>query len=212
MKKENVEMFDNASECGWEFDFSTLPRWDNRDRIPYVWDKFYSLPESDALICIYSIAEVRMCWNQGFLAILKNKENPAIALNITEKINFTENFSVGKGGEVVFLQAHLYDKTTDTVNCPILIIDVVRERFSYMVVDNWNTCYKVIESEDGDFVIKADPVQAKSSERLSALDGLKIDLKRLTWYDFKELKKLPDMVFGSSAFKKIWNKIKNISP
>ena len=70
------------AENDWNFDFSSLPRWDVRDRIPFVYDRFYPLSECDALCCIYSIAEVRMGCYQGFLAILKNKEKPELYVHL----------------------------------------------------------------------------------------------------------------------------------
>ena len=62
----------------WEYDFASLPRWDNRERIPYVYDEYYALPQSDTLCCLYSICEASMLNYLGFLAILKNKENPEL--------------------------------------------------------------------------------------------------------------------------------------
>ncbi len=41
----------------WQIDFSTLPRWNNRNIVPFVYEKFHHLPKSDTLCCIYSIAE-----------------------------------------------------------------------------------------------------------------------------------------------------------
>lgn len=50
----------------WKFDFESLPRWDNRERIPFVYDAFFDIPQNDALCCIYSIVEVSMCNPEGF--------------------------------------------------------------------------------------------------------------------------------------------------
>ena len=43
--------------------------------IPFVYDKFYSLPQNDILCCIYSIAEVRMGWYTGFSNINKQRKD-----------------------------------------------------------------------------------------------------------------------------------------
>ena len=68
----------------WKFDFSTLPHWEDRYSMPYIYDKFLDIPQSNTLCCIYSIAEVTMCNYVGFLAIIKNKEKPSIFLNIKD--------------------------------------------------------------------------------------------------------------------------------
>ena len=40
----------------WDCDFSSLPYWENREHIPFIYDTFCEVPQSDALCCIYSIA------------------------------------------------------------------------------------------------------------------------------------------------------------
>ena len=181
------------AENDWNFDFSSLPRWDIRDKIPFVYDKFYHLPECDALCCIYSIAEVRMGCYQGFLAILKNKEKPELVLNINQKLNFCDNFSASKKGDIIFLLSYFHDKTTDGPGSLVLICDIVREKFSYFTTDNYNPCYKVVELSDGVFGIEADEFQ-RNDKRLDAFSKTRIDLKCLNWYDFKKINMLLERI------------------
>jgi hypothetical protein len=183
-----------AIENDWKYDFSSLPRWDVRDRIPFVYDKFHSLPQCDALCCIYSIAEVRMCWNQGFLAILKNKEAPKLVLNINEELTFSDNFSASKKGDVIFLLSHFYDKTTTGVGNLLLIVDIAREKFSYLKINNHNPCYKVVELNDGVFGIEADEFQRSGDEQFDAFSKTIIKLDCLDWYSFEDINKLSEIV------------------
>lgn len=184
---EHDDKSDDHRTTDWKFDFSSLPHWNNRNTIPFVYDKFYSIHQNDILCCIYSIAEVRMGWYTGFLAILKNKECPELILNITEGMNFCDNFSVNKNGDILFLQPSIYNKANNTVNCPILIMDLTHKKFACYCTDNYNPCYKVIEISDTVFGIEADETQIKTDERLNALAKQKIDLRCLKWYDFSEL-------------------------
>lgn len=195
-KSTNHSIKSEPEQCGndddyrttdWKFDFSSLPHWDNRYTIPFVYDKFYSIPQNDILCCIYSIAEVRMGWYTGFLAILKNKECPELILNIAEGMIFCDNFSVNKSGDILFLQPSIYNKVNNTVSCPILIMDLTHKKFACCGTDNYNPCYKVIEISDTVFGIEADETQIKTDERLNALAKQKIDLRCLKWYDFSEL-------------------------
>ena len=186
-KPEQCGNDDDHCATDWKFDFSSLPHWNNRNTIPFVYDKFYSIPQNDILCCIYSIAEVRTGWYTGFLAILKNKEHPELILNIAEDITFCDNFSVNERGDMLFLQPSIYNKANNTVNCPILIMDLTHKKFACYCTDNYNPCYKVIEISDTIFGIEADETQVKTNERLNALVKQKIDLHCLKWYDFSEL-------------------------
>ena len=177
----------------WKFDFSSLPRWDNRNSIPYVYDEFFEIPQSDTLCCIYSIAEVSMCNPLGFLAIIKGKQKPELFFNITEGICFCPNVSAGKDGNLLFLQPSIYNKDTNTISRPILIIDIARRVFSYFATDNQNPCYHVVELNNNVFRIEADASQKKNDKHLRALCRKKIRINRLKWHDLSELTSLPEI-------------------
>ena len=184
--KEYVKEEDNRT-TDWNFDFSSLPRWDNRNRIPFVYDKFHYVPQTDVLCCIYSIAEVRMGWYNGFLAVLKNKETPELIINITEGINFCDNFSVNKQGNLLFFMLSIYNKTNSAVSCPIFIVDLANKKFAFYSTENYNPCYKIKEISDCIFCIEADEAQRKTSEKLNELTKQHIDLNSLEWFDFSNL-------------------------
>lgn len=40
---------ENNRTTDWFFDFPSLPKWDVRERIPFVYDTFHYLPQSDTL-------------------------------------------------------------------------------------------------------------------------------------------------------------------
>lgn len=177
----------------WNYNFSSLPRWDNRERIPYIYDKFYEIPQKDVLCCIYSIAEAGMMDYIGFLAILKEKENPSLLLNIAEGYNFCDNFSVSADGNFIFLQPSIYDKEYG-VSRPILIIDLNGNRFSYVLTGNYSTTYQVKQKSERVFVVEAD-VSQKDNERLQALHGKEIRIDELKWYSMKKIQSLPEIIF-----------------
>lgn len=178
----------------WTFDFSSLPGWDIRQTIPYVYDEFFEIPQSDMVCCIYSIAEVTMGHYLGHLAILKNKEDPQLVLNITKEYTFGTNCSVNKTGDLIFLQPNIYNHHTHTTKRPILIIDIQNNRFSYLKTDNINPCYTVVEINDRVFKIEADAYQKKHDKRLRALSRKKIRLHRLKWYDVTQLDALAEWI------------------
>lgn len=179
-------MNEEYGKTDWKFDFSSLPHWDNRKTIPYVFDRFYHIPQSDTLCCIYSIAEVGMCRYMGFLAILKNKEKPELILNIADGINFYRNFFVNKKGNIIFLQPFIYNRATKKSSCPIMVLDIAEGKYAYYATDNGNPCYNIVELSEWVFGIEADEVQKRNKE-LERLTKQKIDLRCLEWHGFEKL-------------------------
>ena len=178
----------------WEYDFASLPRWDNRERIPYVYDEYYALPQSDTLCCLYSICEASMLNYLGFLAILKNKENPELVLNIAEAFPFCVNFSASDDGNLLFLQPSIYDRDRNRCARPVLILDIQKNRFSYIKTANYCPEYKVVQKKANVFVIEADAYQRKHIKQLAALHGKKIRTRWLRWYAMNKLPALPQMI------------------
>ena len=178
----------------WKYDFSSLPRWNIRNTIPFVYDEFFEIPQSDMLCCIYSVAEVSMCNYLGELAILKNKDKPELLLNITEGISFYPNFSVSSDGNLIFLQPCIYYQQNSSVKIPILIIDLSQNTFSYLVTDNANPSYRIVELKPNVFGIEADDHQKNADKSLRSLSRKKIRINRLKWYDISMLNALPEMI------------------
>lgn len=177
----------------WKFDFSALPHWDNRDKIPYIYDEFLELSQKNMLCCIYSIAEVTMCNYLGFLAILKNKENPSLFLNITN-FSFTGNISASSDESLIFLQPDIYYRKTNVCKRPILIIDSERNVFSYIDTDNINSGYSIADINKNTFKISADRYQKKHDKRLNTLSKKKIQTDQLKWHELAKLNSLPELI------------------
>ena len=166
----------------WIFDFSALPKYDVRDKAPYVYDKFFEISESDALCGIYSIVEASMLNYIGALVLLKNKSEPRVVLNVSENINFTDNFSRSADGRYIFLQASFFDKAKKRIDRPIVVFDLLKERFSIFKTENLSPAYEIVEIKKGVFKAIADEVQKKSDKRLRRLTKKKIRLNWLRWH------------------------------
>ena len=178
----------------WKFDFSSLPRWNNRESIPYVYDEFFEISQNDTLCCIYSIAEVSMCNNLGFLAIVKNKEKPELFLNISEGFCFYPKVFVSKDGNLIFLQPSIFNQHTNTAVIPSLIIDLSKHAFAYFEFDNHTPYFEIVEVKRNIFKIVDEPQQNKIRKRLRSLIGRKIRINSLKWYDISKLVSLPEML------------------
>ena len=178
----------------WKYDFASLPRWDNRDKLPYVYDEYFELPQSNTLCCLYSICEASMLNYLGFLAILKNKEDPKLVLNLADGISFCVNFSASADGNLIFLQPSIYDQPSNRCLRPILILDIQNNRFSYIKTANYCPGYKVIQKKVNIFVIEGDEDQRKGNRQLAALHGKKIRTRWLRWYEMDKLPTLRKMI------------------
>ena len=196
MKKNNFTGADSDyRDTDWKFDFSSLPRWDNRDKIPFIYDKFYPVPQMDILCCIYSIAEVTMGRYIGFLAILKNKNDPELLLNVTEKMCFQDYFFVSNNKNLLFFRLSVSDKSTGALKDPMLIIDIEKGKFSYYDTHCTNSGYTLTEISESLFAFEIDEAQRKNNEALNALADKTIDLKTLKWYDLNKIDTLPKKLF-----------------
>ena len=174
------------SGTDWNFDFSGLPKYDVRKRIPFVYDKFFEISESDALCGIYSIVEASMLNYIGALVLLKNKQEPRVVLNVTKDINFTDNFSCSKDGRYIFLQASFWDHVKNGLKRPIVIIDILKEQFSVLKTDNLSSPYEIVEIKKDIFRATADEELKKLDKRLRRLTRRKIRLKWLRWRGLDE--------------------------
>ena len=140
--------------------------------------------------------EVGMLNYIGFLAILQNKSNPKLILNIAEGFNFCDNFSASKDERLLFLQPTVYYKELNVSFRPILIIDVIDNKFAYIHTDNVNPLYKIIEIDKSSFKIEADEFQKSHDGRLSALCNQIIRTDVLTWHKLSKIKSLPEMLLN----------------
>ena len=174
----------------WNYDFSSLPHWDCHS-LPYVFDEYLEIPQTDLLCCVYSIPEVSMGNYLGFLAILKNKQKPELLLNVTDRIHFLPQISVNEKGNLIFLQSSLIDQSTGRIERPLIILDIEKSLFACYKTNNVNPCYQVVAIKEDTFGIRADEFQKKHDRQLNALSRKKINIRRLRWYAFSEFSTLP---------------------
>lgn len=178
----------------WNYDFSSLPFWENREKLPFVYDEYYEIPQTDMLCCLYSIDEVRMLDYRGFLAILKNKEEPELVLNIAREVvsgvvkgyNFSVAFFASEDGKLIFLQPCVYNHKQERQAFPILILDITRNLFSYAVPKNAQLVEKI--SQNSSSVFTVDFYNTKRSK--------KIRTRWLKWYPLEQLPMLPRLICG----------------
>lgn len=137
----------------WNYDFSSLPCWNNRDKLWDAYDEFYEIPDRDLLCCLYSIAERRMLDYRGFLAIFRNKEKPELVLAISD-YTFSKTFFVNKEGNLIFLQPCVYIQKLDRAVYPIVVLNIEKKCFSYVLPRNTMGVRKITQDRSAVFTVE----------------------------------------------------------
>ena len=177
----------------WKYDFSSLPYW-GRHSDPFAYDEYMELPKIDALCGIYSIVEERMSWYWGKLAVLRDREAPRLVINGAERISFMPGCMASADETLIFLRAGVYDQKKNLLRCPLVILDLAKSRFSFLDTKTVNPGYTVAEIEPDVYVVEADAHQMRYDKRLRALNGRKLRMDKLAWYDLDRLECLPDLM------------------
>lgn len=173
----------------WNYDFSSLPCWSNRESDPYIYDEYFELSKTDTLCCIYSITEATMCNYLGFLAILKGKDKPTLYLNIANGFNFCDEFFCSDNENLIFLQPSLYNENYGSKR-PILVIDIINNRFSYLFQDNVRSSFGIVQKSDYCF-------EFLPNEKNCEQKKIIVDTSELKWYNIQKIISLPEMIFDT---------------
>jgi hypothetical protein len=170
----------------WEYDFSSLPYWDNREKTD-VTDKLY---ESTHDFCLlnYSISEVRMLDFRGFLALFKNKAAPQLVFNCTA-LNFpkcTPFFAESVPFCAVLASVYCEDiqKELDVT----LIIDLAKNRFAFAPLHQSDVreLHPMTEEKKGLFLLLR--------------DGSKRNVTKLTYHPFDKAEKIEGVAIKMNMF------------
>lgn len=165
---------------GWEFDFESLPRWDNRETMLDCKDYLYESPDATYACLLYSVTEVGMLNYRGFCAILQGKNAPELLLHIPY-VNFEPYAKFSKDGKLLFLKAlYRYGKRF------ILVLNLEKSKYAvvHFCAPVW---YELEESDGGMFRITFDKEQTKDDRRIQRIKNTLIDTEQLNWRKWKPL-------------------------
>ncbi len=188
---------------GWNIDVYSLPKGNNRDKIPWIYDNLFEHEETNTACLIYLIAEVRMGWCIGFMAVYENKENPKLVFNTTS-INFSgskDAVSFNKSGEFIFAKACLYSARDNRLECPILVFNLKDGKFSFLSIVN-GIHYSIEEIDSINFRLKDNYFD----NRFKSRDGEIIKINEMKFYKLEDIDTLRDIYFEKGFFRKIFAK------
>lgn len=164
----------------WNYDFSSLPGWDDRQKLWDAYDEFYELPD-DRLCCVYSIAERRMLDYRGYLAILGNKKQPELGLNISEYTFLPCCFA--SEDKLIFLQTCVHIRKRNQTVCPVLILNMEKRCFSYALSKNTAGICQINQKRPGVVMVQ-----------ISGRGSRKIRRRWRRWYPLEQLPAFPRLL------------------
>lgn len=166
----------------WDYDFSTLPGWDDRKTLLDAYDEFYEVPCNDLLCCIYSIVERRMLDYRGYLAILGDQKQPELIANISE-YTFNPMFFASEEEKLIFLQACVHIRKRNQTVYPVLLLDMEKRRFSYALSKNAAGIRQIHRDRAGVFTVQ-----------ISGHGERKVRSRWRRWYPLERLPEFPRML------------------
>ena len=165
---------------GWKYDYESLDGWDARDKNPWYSDKLMSNSNSDTACLIYSVREVRMCTEMGYLAIFKYKDDPKLMINVISMMFPVQEPFYSNDGRYIILKAQIYMKETDRIECPILFLDVIDMKFANFEMKGNNYTYQFEQLAPWKFLVKVDDYQKTESYAANTI----VNLEDLVWLPF----------------------------
>ncbi|MDV3426515.1 MAG: hypothetical protein LIR50_04920 [Bacillota bacterium] len=177
---------------GWNIDIDSLPG-PNREEWPWMQDKLFENKQGDTACLIYSIAEVRMCWYAGRLAILQNKSKPEVILN-PEKVfvnGLNDMVQYSTDGKYIYIKIMAYLSKGNKLEIPICIINLNERVFSFIGIING--CHYTIDDLGGEKIKLKDNYFDQSFE---PKDGKIINLLNLEWFNILEIDRFIDIYYA----------------
>lgn len=167
---------------GWEYEYQSLPGWEVHDKLPWCTDKMRSNPESNTACLIYSIGEVRMGTEMGYLALFQDKQAPRLLLNVTSMMFPIRDPFYSEDGRYLVLKAQVYVEAEHNLDCPILFLNLAERSFAKFKMRGNNYNYGIEELSPTRFRILVDEYQKSKGFDEDAI----VDVNDLTWTPFRK--------------------------
>ena len=179
----------------WNYDYPSLPHWNLRNEVPYVYDLLHESPTQDAAVLIYSIVEWRMLDYAGYLAILRNKKKPELALLAKNPVFRNDEIVFSEDGALAFVNSAIWDGR----GFPVFIFDLSAGNFSFFRIIHQNAHCTVKEIGRNEFVVEHDAPEK--------FHGEKIPIDALKWMPWADLDPVCEQLRKTSRLPGFFKKI-----
>ncbi|MEG1190282.1 MAG: hypothetical protein RSD32_08360 [Oscillospiraceae bacterium] len=182
---------------GWDYDYETLFCWNDRDKFASSPDIVCENKVSDTMCMIYAISEVSMGNYKGYLAIFKHKREPSLYLNISNFCFPIQDIFFNSPGTLLILKTQVYFKKLHCIKCPLLVIDLLENRFSIVKTHSYNSCFKIVETNRNLYGFEADALQTAYDQNLKDFIRSRIRYNDLKWHPLGEISDFSKLYLGT---------------
>jgi|GEM_PF-2564504 len=174
----------------WNIDLEALAGV-NRNNHHWIRDEFYLSPDNKFLSIVYSIAEYRMGWYFGSLAIYTNQYEPEEVLNNGDILcnGTTNHLFYSNDSRFAFVKVKIDVNHDFKIILPFLIIDLADNKFSYYLISN-NFAYSIKDIGGCKFQL----IESSNEKRFLSRNNEIIDVTKLSWYPMDRLSSLVKIV------------------
>lgn len=168
---------------GWEIDVESLPR-PMRGESPhsYFTEDIFPSPDGTLAVVLYSIAEIRMGWEVGMVALFMDRDNPQLILNPEHFLCCsTKDSIIWLSSDLFAVKKFYYDSTTNKCNIPFALIDLANKKYSFVPLAN-SYPYCLLYDQSGVRLVERyrDNRFPSHDEEFHAID-------ELVWFDLSEI-------------------------
>ncbi len=162
----------------------------SRDRWGVLKDEFYESPSGEFGILIYSVAEVRMGWYLGRIALFTNKSSPELIVSPDSVFanGYNSHCFYSSDSMLLFVNISIRLESQNNIYIPILMIDLRLRKYSVIpLVNGFN--YSVEEVECNKFKL----VENYRDQRFESYNGLTINPEEFNWYELNRLDEVREL-------------------
>lgn len=175
---------------GWKINIDKLIHPD-KTFSNYNFDyKIFESKNSNLGLLLYDIAEVRMGWEVGRLAIYQNKKKPHLILNVRNLLCFytSDTIQFNENESLIFLKVFI--RNNSSVEIPFLVLNLKNNMFSIIRVIN-SIPYRIEETQSNEFIL----VEKYKDDRFESYNGKIIDINELDWFSINKIEEINKIYF-----------------
>lgn len=149
---------------------------------------------SNLALILYDIAEIRMGWEVGRLAIFENKTRPKLIFNSKNLLcfNTSDTIQFSKKEDLIFLKAFISED--NRIEVPFLILNLKDELFSIIKLIN-SLPYKIEETTSNLFKL----IEKYKDNRFESYNGKTIDISKLDWLPMNNIEEINRIYFDKQT-------------
>lgn len=175
---------------GWKINIDKLIHPD-KTFANYNFDyKIFESKNSNLGLLLYDIAEVRMGWEVGRLAIYQNKRKPQLIFNARNLLCFytSDTIQFNENESLIFLK--IFIRNDSSVEIPFLVLNLENNMFSIIRVIN-SLPYRIEQTQSNEFIL----VEKYKDDRFESYNGKIIDINELDWFSINKIEEINKIYF-----------------